>query len=105
MVEDDKVYEAVELAKTTGKIRKGTNETTKAIEKGEAKLVVFAKDVTPPEITMHLPLLSEEKGVPCVEVPSKEELGAAAGIDTPTASIAIVTEGEAKDLIKEIAKK
>ena len=32
--EIDKVYEAVEVAKATGKIRKGTNETTKAIEKG-----------------------------------------------------------------------
>ena len=105
MADPDKVYEAVEVAKATGKIRKGTNETTKAIEKGDAKLVVIAKDVTPPEITMHLPLLAEEKGVPFAEVPSKEELGAAAGIDKSTASVAIVAEGEAKNLIKEISKK
>ena len=105
MVDDDKIYEAVEVAKATGKLRKGTNETTKAIEKGEAKLVVIAKDTSPPEITMHLPLLAEEKGVPCVEVSSKEELGAAAGIDVPTGSVAIVVEGEAKNLIKEIVKK
>ena len=105
MVDDDKIYEAVEVAKATGKLRKGTNETTKAIEKGEAKLVVIAKDISPPEITMHLPLLAEEKGVPCVEVSSKEELGAAAGIDVPTGSVAIVVEGEAKNLIKEIVKK
>ena len=45
----------------------------------------------------------KEKGIPFVEVPSKEELGAAAGIDKPSASIAIVEAGEAKDLIKEIA--
>lgn len=101
----DKIYEAVEVAKATGKLRKGTNEVTKAIEKGEAKLVVTAKDVSPPEITMHIPLLCEEKGIKCVEVPSKEELGAAAGIEKPTASVAIVQEGEAKGLIKEIAGK
>ncbi|MBS3097797.1 50S ribosomal protein L7Ae [Candidatus Woesearchaeota archaeon] len=101
----DKAYEAVEMAKATGKIRKGTNESTKAIEKGEAKLVVTAKDVNPPEITMHLPLLCEEKGIPCVQVPSKEELGAAAGINIGTASIAITQEGEAKNLIKEISTK
>jgi ribosomal protein L7Ae-like RNA K-turn-binding protein len=105
MADDDKVYEAVELAKATGKLKKGTNETTKALEKGEAKLVVVAKDASPPEITMHLPLLAEEKGVPCVEVSSKEDLGAAAGIDVGTASVAITAEGEAKDLIKEITKK
>lgn len=101
----DKVYEAIEVAKATGKIRKGTNEATKVIEKGIAKFVAIAKDVNPPEITMHIPLLAEEKGVPCVQVPSKEELGAAAGIDVPTGSVAIVQEGEAKQLIKEIADK
>ena len=98
----DKVYEAIEVAKATGKIRKGTNEATKVIEKGQAKLVAIAKDVNPPEITMHIPLLAEEKGVPCIKVPSKEELGAAAGVDVPTGSVAIVQEGEAKQLIKEI---
>ena len=98
----DKVYEAIETAKTTGKIKKGTNETTKTIEKGKAKMVVIAKDVTPPEITMHIPLIAEEKNVPCFTVPSKEELGAAAGLDIPTGSVAIVQEGEAKQLVKEI---
>ena len=98
----DKIYEAIEVAKSTGKIRKGTNEATKLIEKGVAKLVVIAKDVNPPEITMHIPLLAEEKGIPCIQVPSKEELGAAAGIEVPTGSIVIVQEGEAKQLINEI---
>src|SRR3989304_2014737 len=66
----DKVYEAVEVARATGKIRKGTNETTKAIERGDAKLVVVAADVTPAEVVMHLPLLAKEKGIPCAKVPS-----------------------------------
>lgn len=98
----DKIYEAIETAKATGKLKKGTNEVTKAIEKGEAKLVITAKDVNPPEIIMHIPLLCEERGIAHVEVPSKEELGAAAGIEKATASIAIVQEGEAKGLIKDI---
>ena len=98
----DKVYEAIEVAKATGKIRKGTNEATKLIEKGIAKFVAIAKDVNPPEITMHIPLLAEEKGIPCVQVPSKEELGAAAGIDVGTGTVVIVQEGDAKQVIKEI---
>jgi len=101
----DKIYEAIEVAKATGRIKKGSNEVTKAIEKGMAKLVAIAKNVNPPEITMHIPLLSKEKDVLCVEVPSKEELGAAAGISVGTASIAIVEEGEAKNIVKEIIKK
>ena len=101
----DKVYEAIETAKTTGKVTKGTNETTKAIERGKAKFVVLAKDVNPAEIIMHIPLIAEEKNVPCFTVPNKEELGAAAGIQVGTGSVAITEEGEAKDLIKEIVSK
>ena len=101
----DKVFEAIEVAKATGKLKKGTNETTKAIERGTAKLVAVAKDVTPPEITMHIPMLCEEKGIVCVQVPTKEELGASAGIDVGTASVTIIQEGEAKDLVKEIISK
>ena len=95
-----KAYEAVEIAKKTGKIKKGTNETTKAIERGTAKLVLVARDVNPPEIIMHMTPLCKEKNAPLVEVPSKEELGAAAGLSVPTGAIAIIAEGYAKDLIK-----
>lgn len=99
----DKALEAIELARNTGKIRKGANEATKALERGQAKLVVYAKDVQPPEIVMHLPALAKDKGVPCVQVDSKEELGAAAGLQMPTAAVAIVQEGDAKNLMKEFA--
>ncbi len=101
----EKAYEAVEAAKKSGKLKKGVNEATKAIERGSAKLVVVAKDTNPKEIIMHLPILCEEKGIPVVIVNSKEELGAAAGLTVPTSAIAITEEGEAKALIKEIAAK
>lgn len=100
----ERTLEAIEAARATGKIRKGANEVTKALEKGQAKLVAIAKDVTPPEIVMHLPILAEEKGIACIEVPSKEELGAAAGLPVGTATVAIVVEGEAKNIIKDVMK-
>jgi large subunit ribosomal protein L7Ae len=100
----NKALEAVEIARTSGKLKKGTNESTKALERGTAKLVVIAKDVSPPEVTMHLPLIGKEKGIPVVEAPSKEELGAAAGLNVPTVSVAVIKEGDAKNLIKEIAQ-
>jgi large subunit ribosomal protein L7Ae len=96
--------QAIEVARTSGKIRKGTNEATKALEKGIAKLVVYAKDVQPAEIVMHLPILAKEKNVPCVQVDSREELGAAAGVNVPAASVVIVQEGEAKKIIAQITK-
>jgi large subunit ribosomal protein L7Ae len=101
----DKVLEAIEVAKATGKIKKGTNEVTKCVEKGDAKLVAVAKDISPAEIIMHIPVICKEKGIPCAIVPSKEELGASAGLPVSTASVAIVTEGDAKNLIKELTEK
>ncbi|MEM2866442.1 MAG: 50S ribosomal protein L7Ae [Candidatus Hadarchaeales archaeon] len=98
----EKVYDAVEEARKTGKIRKGVNETVKAAERRQAKLVVIAEDVDPPEVVAHLPLLCEEKGIPYVYVPKKLELGAASGIEVSSAAVAIVEEGEAAPLVKEI---
>ena len=101
----DKVLQAVEMAKNTGKIKKGTNETTKAVERGLAKLVIIAEDVDPEEIVMHLPALCEEKKIPYIYVPSKQELGRAAGIDVASASACIIEPGEAKELVREIIEK
>jgi large subunit ribosomal protein L7Ae len=101
----EKAYEALEIARDTGKIRKGTNETTKAIERGIAKLVVIATDIDPPEVVAHIPLLCEEKKVPYIFVPSKQRLGKSVGIDVSSSTVAIVEEGKAKDKITDIAKK
>lgn len=98
----DQVYEAVESARETGKLRRGTNETTKAVERKHAVLVVIAEDVDPPEVVAHLPALCEEKGIPYVYVPSKKELGAASGIDVPSAAVAIADAGGAASLVKDI---
>lgn len=104
MSDEAKILEAVEIARTTGKIRKGANEATKAIEKGNAKLVVYADDVSPKEVVMHLPLLCKEKNVPCRKVSKKEDLGAAAGLPVATAAVAVVKEGEAKGAIEALTK-
>ena len=104
MADEAKILEAIEIARTSGKIRKGANEATKAIEKGLAKLVAYAADVTPKEVIMHLPLLCKEMNIPCFEISKKEDLGAAAGLGVSTAAVAIVKEGEAKAVIEALAK-
>ncbi|WP_448578827.1 50S ribosomal protein L7Ae [Thermosphaera sp.] len=101
----EKVYETVKKVRETGgKIKKGTNETTKAVERGQARLVVIAEDVDPPEIVAHLPLLCDEKKIPYVYVPSKQKLGEAAGIEVAASSAAIVDAGEARSMVEEIVK-
>ncbi|MCK5698360.1 MAG: 50S ribosomal protein L7Ae [Candidatus Aenigmarchaeota archaeon] len=101
----EKVYEALEAVKGSGSIRKGTNEATKAIERGLAKLVVIAVDVSPIEVVMHIPMICKEKDVPVITVPSKQELGAACGIEVSTGAVAVVDEGKGKKQIDDIIKK
>ena len=84
-----------------GKIRKGTNEVTKSVERGEAKLVVIAADVNPQEIVMHLPILCGEKNIPHIFVESKAELGAAAGLPVGTSAVAVANAGDAARKLNE----
>src|ERR687898_92384 len=96
------VYEAVRVSKQSGKVRKGTNETTKAIERGVSKLVVIAEDVEPPEVVAHLPILCEERKAPFIFVPSKQQLGASLGIDVGSAAASIVDAGEAQHIVEQV---
>jgi len=89
-------YNLVERARRTGKIEKGTNEVTKAIERGTAKFVAYASDVEPKEIVQHIPVLCKEKKIPCQEVDSKQKLGISAGLPVSSSSIAIIEPGEAE---------
>ncbi|AIC17209.1 50S ribosomal protein L7Ae [Nitrososphaera viennensis] len=95
-------YEAVRVAKQSGKVRKGTNETTKAIERGISKLVVIAEDVEPPEVVAHLPILCEERNASYIFVPSKQQLGMSLGIDVGSAAATIVEAGEAQHIVEQV---
>ncbi len=94
-------YSIVEKARKTGKIEKGTNEVTKAVERMTAKAVFVAADVSPKEIVQHLPILCKEKNIKYVEVDSKQKLGVAVGIKVPCSSVAVIDAGDAD---KELAQ-
>ena len=101
----DIAYEALQVARDSGKIRRGTNETTKAIERGITSLVYVAEDVQPPEVVAHLPLLAEERKITYIFVPSKQRLGQAVGLNVGSAAACIVEPGDASELVKEIVSK
>lgn len=98
-------YEALKIARESGKIRKGTNEATKTVERGKAKLVLIAENVTPPEVVAHLPLLCEERKAPYVYVPDKQRIGEALGLGVGSAAAAIEEAGDADKLVAEIIEK
>jgi len=82
--------------------RKGTNESTKAIERGSAKLVVIAEDVEPPQIVAHLPILCDERKIAYLFVPSKLELGKSAGLDVGSAAVSILEPGDGAEALREL---
>ncbi len=96
------ILEALRVAATSGKVKKGTNEATKAIERGSSKLIVIAEDVEPPEVVAHLPILCEEQGAAFVFVPSKKELGNSLGIEITSAAAAILDAGDAQHIVDQI---
>ncbi len=95
----------LENVKDTGKIKKGTNEVTKAIERGKARLVFIGSDVTPAEIVRHLPILSKEKDIAYLEIPEAKRLGNSAGIQVGAASVAIVDAGRGESQLKSIIER
>jgi len=101
-MDETKIFELLDLVRQTGKLKKGVNEATKAIERGLAKLVVAAKDVDPPELIMHLKPLCEEKKISYSEVSSKKELGRMIGINVGCAAIAVIDFGQASDNAKKL---
>jgi large subunit ribosomal protein L7Ae len=98
----EKALQVVQVAKDSGKVRKGTNESTKAIERAVAKLVLIAEDVDPPQVVAHLPILCEERKIPYLFVPSKLDLGRAAGIDVGCAAVSVLEAGEGSKSLKEV---
>ena len=90
------IYEIIEKARKSGKVEKGTNEVTKAIERGTAKLVAYGADVEPKEIVQHIPILCKEKNILCLEADKKEKLGISAGLNISCASVAVIDLGDAE---------
>lgn len=95
-------YESLKMSLEVRGVKKGTNETTKAIERGTAKIVLIAENVDPPEIVAHLPILCREKKIPYMYVPSKSDLGEACGLGVSSAAASVVDPGEGQKLLDDI---
>ena len=67
-----KILNLVQQATNYKQMRKGANEATKTLNRGQSEFVVLAADAEPLEILLHIPLLCEDKNVPYVFVRSKQ---------------------------------
>jgi ribosomal protein L7Ae-like RNA K-turn-binding protein len=99
------ILEMLSVAKDSGKVKKGVNETTKSVERKSAKFVVVATDVSPAEIIVHIPMLCKENGIPCASVPSMKELGVAIGITKGTTSVSVENAGASNEKLADLLKR
>jgi len=97
--------EVLKLAAQTGKVRKSTNETTKSVERGLAKLALIAENVEPVEIVLHIPLLCKDRNTPYIVVPDKKTLGSQVGLPVGASSVAIENPGEGAKQLNELLEK
>ena len=89
----DSVYELVKLVGGgNGRLKKGSNEVTKAAERGTAQMIVMAENVNPAELLAHIPLICKEKKIPFIYVEDQTYLAEAAGMNSgaKTAAIALM---------------
>ncbi|KAJ1326665.1 U4/U6 small nuclear ribonucleoprotein SNU13 [Microdochium nivale] len=95
------ILDLVQQASHYRQLKKGANECTKTLNRGISEVIVLAADTQPLAILLHLPLLSEDKNVPYVYVPSKVALGRACGVSRAVIAASITTN-EASDLMNQI---
>ncbi len=86
------VYELVLSAGKDGVVKCGSNEVTKAAERGTAQMIVMAENVNPAELLAHIPLICKEKKIPFIYVEDQAYLAEAAGMSSgaKTAAIALM---------------
>uniref|UniRef100_A0A8C6AN27 H/ACA ribonucleoprotein complex subunit 2 n=1 Tax=Monodon monoceros TaxID=40151 RepID=A0A8C6AN27_MONMO len=82
-------------------IRRGVKEVQKFINKGEKGIMVLAGDTLPIEVYCHLPVMCEDRNLPYVYIPSKTDLGAAAGSKRPTCVIMVKPHEEYQEAYDE----
>ncbi|XP_040271631.1 H/ACA ribonucleoprotein complex subunit 2 [Bufo bufo] len=92
-----RLYKCIKKAVKHKNIRRGVKEVQKFINKGEKGIVVLAGDTLPIEVYCHVPIMCEERSIPYAYVPSKSDLGAAAGSKRPTCVILIKSKEDYED--------
>mmetsp|Transcript_21297 Transcript_21297/g.65466 ORF Transcript_21297/g.65466 Transcript_21297/m.65466 type:complete len:162 (+) Transcript_21297:914-1399(+) len=84
-----KLHKLVKKASQAKALRRGVKEVVKAIRKGASGLCIIAGDISPVDVICHVPVFCEEKSIPYIYVPSKQDLGFAALTKRPTSVVLV----------------
>ena len=84
-----RVYKVAKKASKAKSIRRGVKEVVKSLRKGEKGLVVLAGDISPIDVITHIPVYCEDRSIPYVYIPSRQDLGSAIQTKRPTSAVLI----------------
>ncbi|CAI2349272.1 unnamed protein product [Caenorhabditis sp. 36 PRJEB53466] len=100
-----KVYKLIKKASLADKtLREGIKDVQKELRRNEKGICILAGNVTPIDVYSHIPAICEEKQVPYVYIPSREQLGLAVGHRRPSILIYVKPSGEYQELYDELAE-
>ncbi|XP_067013058.2 H/ACA ribonucleoprotein complex subunit 2-like protein [Anabrus simplex] len=98
-----RVYKVIKKAsKHKTFLRNGLKDVQRRIRKGETGIVILAGDVTPIDIMCHIPAVCEDRNMPYVYTPSRQDLGAAMGVKRGSLMVLIREHEEYKDLYDKL---
>jgi len=95
------ILDLIQQAANYKQVKRGANEVTKALNRGQSAFVILAADAEPIEILMHLPLLCEDKNVPYCFVRSKTALGRSCGISRVVISCTVIVNETTNAALKK----
>ena len=96
-----KLYKCIKKAIKQKQIQHGVKEVQKFIDKGKKGIMVLAGDTLPVEVYCHLPVMCEDRNLPYIYIPSKTNLGAAAGSKRPTCVIMVKSHKDYQEAYDE----
>lgn len=83
-------------------VRNGLKDVQKRIRKGESGILIYAGDISPVDIMVHLPGICEDKDIPYCYVPSRMDLGAALGMKRGSLMALVKEKDDYQDLYNEL---
>uniref|UniRef100_A0A8D1HG05 H/ACA ribonucleoprotein complex subunit 2 n=1 Tax=Sus scrofa TaxID=9823 RepID=A0A8D1HG05_PIG len=95
------LYKCIKKAIKQKQIQHGVKEVQKFIDKGKKGIMVLAGDTLPVEVYCHLPVMCEDRNLPYPYIPSKTNLGAAAGSKRPTCVIMVKSHKDYQEAYDE----
>jgi len=81
--------------------RVGLKNVQTRLRKGEKGIVIFAGNVTPIEVMCHLPGVCEDKSIPYIYTPSRQDLGLAMGIRRGGVAVLVREHADYKEQFNE----